>query len=66
VLQIEPERDRAIVVLHEPPVRAHCPPDGLVEGSVLRVRLRLAYPGTHRFVVEPVEPAELIGVRPTV
>ena len=66
VLQIEPERDRAIVVLHEPPVRAHCPPGGLVEGSVLRVRLRLAYPGTHRFVVEPVEPAELIGVRPSV
>ena len=26
VLQIEPERNRAIVVLHEPPVRAHCAP----------------------------------------
>jgi len=54
VLQIEPERDRAIVVLHEPPVRANCPPDGLVEGSVIRVRLRSADPTTHRFVVEPV------------
>ena len=57
VLQIEPERDRAIVVLHEPPVRAHCPPDGLVEGSVIRVRLRSADPATHRFVVEPADSA---------
>ena len=55
VLQIEPERNRAIVVLHEPPVRAHCPPDGLVEGSVIRVRLRSADPATHRFVVEPAD-----------
>ncbi len=53
VLQIEPERDRAIVVLHEPPVRANCPPDGLVEGSVIQVRLQSADPATHRFVVEP-------------
>jgi exoribonuclease R len=66
VLQIEPERDRAIVVLHEPPVRAHCPPGGLVEGSVIRVRLQSADPSTHRFVVEPVEPAEFIGGRPSV
>jgi len=53
VLQIEPERDRAVVVLHEPPVRAHCPPAGLVEGSVIVVRLLSADPATHRFVVEP-------------
>ena len=56
VLQIEPERARATVVLHEPPVRANCAPDGLLEGSVIRVRLRSADPATHRFVVEPVNP----------
>ena len=54
VLQIEPDRDRAVVVLHEPPVRAHCDPGGLAEGSVIRVRLLSADPATHRFVVEPV------------
>ncbi len=54
VLQIEPERNRATVVLHEPPVRANCDPDGLVEGSVVRVRLESADPSTHRFVVAPV------------
>lgn len=53
VLQLEPAKNRAIVILHEPPVRAHCPPDGLVEGSVIPVRLVSADPKTHRFVVEP-------------
>ncbi len=53
VLQLEPAKDRAIVLLHEPPVRAHCPPDGLDEGSVITVRLVSADPATHRFVVEP-------------
>jgi hypothetical protein len=53
VLQLEPDRNRAVVVLHEPPVRAHCDPDGLVEGSVIRVRLLSADPATHRFVVAP-------------
>ncbi len=53
VVQLEPQKRRAIVVLHEPPVRAHCPPDGLVEGSVITVRLVSADPATHRFVVEP-------------
>ncbi|HEY4993631.1 MAG TPA: RNB domain-containing ribonuclease [Nakamurella sp.] len=55
VLQIEPERNRAIVVLHEPPVRANCDPAGLTEGSVIRVRLRSADPATHRFVVQPAD-----------
>ena len=32
VLQIEPDRDRATVILHEPPVRAHCDPNGLRRG----------------------------------
>ncbi len=54
VLQIDRERDRAVVILHEPPVRAHCPPDGLSEGSVIRVRLMSADPAVHRFVVQPV------------
>ena len=54
VLQLEPERGRATVLLHQPPVRAHCPPGGLVEGSVITVRLVSADPGTHTFVVDPV------------
>ncbi len=54
VLQIDSARGRAIVILHEPPVRAHCPPDGLLEGSVIKVRLRSADPATHTFVVAPV------------
>lgn len=59
VLQLEPERDRATVILHEPPVRAHCAArsgtDGqLVEGSVITVRLVSADPATNRFVVETV------------
>jgi exoribonuclease R len=53
VVQLEPQKNRAIMLLHEPPVRAHCPPDGLVEGSVLTVRLMSADPTTHRFMVEP-------------
>jgi exoribonuclease R len=53
VLQIEPERGRATVILREPPVRAHCAPDGLVEGSVITVRLLSADPASHTFVVVP-------------
>ena len=41
----KPTADRAIVILHEPPVRAHCDPAGLVEGSVITVRLRLRRSG---------------------
>lgn len=53
VLQIDRAKDRATVVLHEPPVRAHCPADGLAEGTVIRVRLRSADRASNRFVVEP-------------
>jgi hypothetical protein len=53
VLQLEPERERATVILHEPPVRAHCAPDGLVEGSVILVRLLSADAASHTFVVTP-------------
>ncbi|MBM9466956.1 RNB domain-containing ribonuclease [Nakamurella leprariae] len=55
VLQVEPERDRAVVVLHEPPVRANCSADGLVEGTVVAVRLVSADPATHKFLVEPAD-----------
>lgn len=55
VLQIETERARAIVVLHEPPVRAHCAPDGIVEGTVIRVRLLSADAAKNRFVVAPAD-----------
>ena len=58
VLQIDAERDRAVVVLHEPPVRANCPPAGLTEGSVITVRLLSADPATHRFRVEPIADRE--------
>lgn len=54
VLQLEPQKNRAIVLLREPPVRAHCPPDGLTEGSVITVQLVSADPAAHRFVVKPV------------
>ena len=37
----------------EPPVRAHCAADGLVEGSVIFVRLLSADPASHTFVVTP-------------
>ena len=53
VLQIEPDRDRATVILHEPPVRAPCDPNGLLEGSVITVRLLSADPASHTFVVAP-------------
>jgi exoribonuclease R len=54
VLQLDPERDRATVVLHDPPVRARCPVAGLAEGLVVRVRLVSADPASHTFRVEPV------------
>jgi len=53
VVQIDAERGRATVILHEPPVRAHCDPGGLVEGSMIRVRLVSADPASHTFVVAP-------------
>ena len=39
VLQIERERDRAIVILHEPPVRAHCDPNIFTEQLLWRVEV---------------------------
>ncbi|MET0864331.1 MAG: RNB domain-containing ribonuclease [Nakamurella sp.] len=54
VLQLDPVKDRAVVILHEPPVRAYCAPAGLQEGTVITVRLLTADPATHTFVVAPV------------
>jgi len=54
VLQLDPVKDRAVVILHEPPVRAYCAPAGLQEGTVIIVRLLSADPATHTFVVAPV------------
>jgi exoribonuclease R len=54
VLQLDQTKDRAVVLLHEPPVRAYCAPVGLKEGTVITVRLLSADPATHTFVVAPV------------
>ena len=55
VLQVDVERNRATVLLLEPPVRAHCSAVGLVEGSRSVVRLVSVDPGNSAFVVEPVD-----------
>ena len=55
VLQVDADRGRATVVLHDPPVRAHCPSVGLAEGSVGKVRLVSVDPDSATFVVEPVD-----------
>ena len=54
VLQVDTERNRATVLLTEPPVRAHCSATSLVEGSRSMVRLVSVDPATSSFVVEPV------------
>ena len=67
VLQVDPERNRATVLLFEPPVRAHCPATGLVEGSRSTVRLVSVDAADRSFVVEPVGhpladgPAQLVA-----
>lgn len=54
VLQVDAKKGRAVVVLHEPPVRATCPVDGLSEGSVGSVRLVSIDARTGSFVVAPI------------
>jgi len=54
VLQVDVAKDRAVVLLHEPPVRAHCASAGLTEGSVGTVRLVSVDEATASFVVEAV------------
>ncbi len=55
VLQVDPVKDRAVVVLHEPPVRAHCPASGLREGLIGTVRLASVDTDGQSFVVAPVD-----------
>lgn len=55
VLQVDAAKDRAVVLLHEPPVRAHCAAAGLVEGVVGAVRLISVDSGSASFVVAPVD-----------
>ena len=55
VLQVDPVKDQATVLLHEPPVRARCAATGLEEGSVDAVELVSIDPDNNSFVVKPVE-----------
>jgi exoribonuclease R len=54
VVQIDQGRDRATVLLDDPPVRARCAPDHLTEGSRVTVRLTAVDSAQHRIEVEPV------------
>jgi exoribonuclease R len=54
VVQIDPGRDRATVLLDDPPVRARSVPDHLTEGSRVTVRLTAVDSAQHRIEVEPV------------
>lgn len=54
VVQIEPSKDRATVLLDEPPVRVRAAADGFVEGSRAAVRLTAVDPASHRIDVEIV------------
>ncbi len=51
VLQIDRDRDQALLVLSDPPVRAKCGSDGLHEGAVVVVTLVSANPATHTYRV---------------
>jgi exoribonuclease R len=53
VLSVDTERDKAVVVLDDPPVRASCPCAGLVEGDPVTVELVSADPATHTYRVAP-------------
>jgi exoribonuclease R len=51
VLQVERDKDRARLVLDDPPVRATCPADGVREGEQVRVVLVASDPATHTYTV---------------
>jgi len=53
VLQVDAAKNRAQVLLDEPPVRAKCAADGLTEGDRITVRLISADPATQTYLVEP-------------
>ena len=54
VVQTDSERDRATVLLLDPPVRAHAPVGGLTEGATVRVRLTGLDAESRGVSVEPV------------
>lgn len=53
VLQVDRDKDRARLVLEDPPVRATCAADGITEGEQIRVVLVSADPTTHTYLVRP-------------
>ena len=54
VVQLEDGKDRAVVLLDDPPIRARCSAVGLVEGARARVRLDAVDPVTGRIEVTPL------------
>ncbi len=57
VLQIDRDKQQAIVVLDDPPVRARCASDGLHEGDPVTVVLVAADPETHTYTVRLAQQA---------
>jgi exoribonuclease R len=53
VVQMDAAKDRATVLLDDPPVRARCSPDHLTEGSRVTVRLVGVDADTHVIQVQP-------------
>ncbi len=51
---VQVDRDRATVLLDDPPVRAHCPADGLTDGTRVTVTLTSVDPQTHAIAVVPL------------
>lgn len=54
VLQIDEDKDRASVLLQDPPVRAKCSAAGLTEGGVIKVELVSADISSNTYLVQPV------------
>jgi exoribonuclease R len=54
VVQADPDKDRAVVLLDDPPVRARCAADGVGEGSRVSVLLQSIDSTTGRIDVVPV------------
>jgi exoribonuclease R len=51
---LDVERERGVVALDEPAVRARCAGDGLVPGTRIRVRLAVADPGQRKVLFQKV------------
>ena len=58
VVQIESARDRATVLLNDPPVRARCSSDGLSEGREIKVRLTGLDEASRSIQVMPLDSGE--------